>query len=162
MIMPNFVAKKGFYVCTTILRPLRILIPIRLQREGSLSRWIGPLCLPMLLAIQPLTAYNLRMCLALLVLASFLAWTQLSKGLKGGLLRKRGGLLRLQRRHQHQQHRHHHHLHYCDKCEQQLADQLGSGVKPVVSWNARTIRRLPLRLVRSLGLSLSLLFLRKL
>ncbi len=95
----------------------------------------------MLLAIQPLTDYvNLRTCLALLVLASFLAWTQLGK--KGSGRRHGGG-----RRHHHKQHQARQQDRHCDKCEQQLLEQLGSGVRPVVSWNVRTLRRLPLRLV---------------
>lgn len=98
----------------------------------------------MLLVIQPLTDYNLRTCLVLAVL-SFLAWYQYTGRRHHGHLKLRSWF-RGQERH-------------CEKCDQHLTDQLigsatasaaaagAANLKPSVSWNVRSVRRLPLRLL---------------
>ncbi len=117
----------------------------------------------MLFALQPLTDYNLRTCLALAFLA-FIAWTRLSE--RGGKFaayyypstygislysssrdkRKHstaspGGGLAVRKHHHHHHHGHHKsgkpfhrgHEKHCEKCDQRLLEQLTDGVKPVVS-----------------------------
>eukprot|EP00095_Tigriopus_kingsejongensis_P007407 maker-scaffold112_size353035-snap-gene-2.42 protein:Tk07407 transcript:maker-scaffold112_size353035-snap-gene-2.42-mRNA-1 annotation:"phosphatidylserine decarboxylase proenzyme" len=105
-------------------------------REQPFSKWLGPLCLPMLLVIQPLSDANFRIILALLVLA-FIAWIQNNRG----YYRIFGKRVWLQGQERH-----------CEKCDVSLLDQIKAEAKPVVSWHVRSLRRMPWRILsRNVG-----------
>lgn len=108
----------------------------RRMREKSFSKWLGPLCLPMLLVIQPLSEANMRISLSLLVLA-FLCWNQYHRRYHKFFSRK--AWLQGQELH-------------CEKCDSSLLEQIEHQVKPAVSWHVRSLRRMPWRVLsRNVG-----------
>lgn len=108
------------------------------MRETSLSlrSWLGPLCLPMLVIIQPLTDYNLRTTLVLVVLSVF-AYVHyrhiLQPSKHRSWIKSRHGVDR-----------------HCDKCDRLLVQQVersSSLVRPATSWRVRSLRTLPWRVL---------------
>lgn len=96
------------------------------QRERSLTQWLAPLCLPMLMAIQPLT--DLRTCVALAVLA-FVVWFHYKRRRSA----KRSWLGGVEK--------------VCEKCERAMLAQLATQCRPQVGYTVRSLRKVPWRIL---------------
>lgn len=132
--------------CAKNLSLKEVLFAFYLQRErGLIGKWLGPLCLPMLFVIQPLTTinYNLRAVCCLLFLG-FILWTQYNyRFLRkfSGEEKRGGGFFGFERQ--------------CEKCDGLLGAQIRDNRKQSSTsafigccwWELRSLRRLPWRLL---------------
>jgi len=101
---------------------------VQRREERSLTQWLAPLCLPMLMAIQPHMA-DLRTWVALAVLA-FVVWLHYKRRRAGA---KRSWLCGVER--------------VCEKCERAGLAQLETQCRPQVGYTARSLRKVPWRIL---------------